>query len=129
MNLLKSFFLFLVILIAIPAIADTNFSSDKKPLTVQAKKPEFTLTLQSNATTGYSWFLKRYNRHLFSSVTHRYVAPNSQLAGAPGYEVWTFKLAPAAFKVPQTTKIVMVYARPWEKHSGQKSVFRIYLTQ
>lgn len=102
------------------------FSSPDKGIIVQSKHPEFTLTLQSNATTGYSWFLSKYDNKLMTPVSHKYVAPNSKLMGAGGYEVWVFKVAPAAFTVPQTMKVVMEYARPWEKGEGTKSVFKVY---
>lgn len=123
-------FLFLIsAAMAAPQTKAVTFNSPDTPIRVQSSNPEFTLTLQSNPTTGYSWFLVKYDSGMISAVSHKYVAPDSKLMGASGYEVWTFKVSPAAFTVPRTSKVVMQYARPWEKHSGSKSVFKIYTSK
>lgn len=132
MKYFKRGIMFLLMLSAITAIAaqPTNnvvFSSPNTPIKVQANQTEFTLTLQSNPSTGYSWFLTEYDNQLITSVSHQFIAPDSKLIGAPGYEIWTFKLTPTAFVVSQSTTVVMEYARPWDKSSGSKSAFKVYL--
>lgn len=134
MKYFKHGIMLLLMLSAVTTMAahQTNnmvFSSPNTAIKVQANQPEFTLTLQSNPSTGYSWFLTKYNSQLITAVSHQFVAPNTNLIGAPGYEIWTFKLAPTAFAVPQTTNVVMEYARPWEKSGGSKSVFKVYLAK
>jgi inhibitor of cysteine peptidase len=84
---------------------------------VTAKNPNYTLKLSSNATTGYSWFVLSYPHNLVQVVSHKYIAPNTQMAGAPGTSVWQFKVKKAALAVPTIIQIKMLYARPWEVHS------------
>ena len=68
-----------------------------------------TVTLDSNATTGYSWGLKEIgDTNVLQETDNKYVAPTSDLMGAGGKEVWNFK----ALKAGKTT-ISMEYSRPW----------------
>lgn len=93
---------------------------------VSAKQPDIIIKLKSNPTTGYSWFLVKYNSHLIKPINHTYVPPISQLVGASGEEVWRFRAEPAAFIVPQQTKIVFVYSRPWE--DAEKAEQQVFIT-
>lgn len=98
--------------------SDHPFTSPSKPIVVGEKNSIFVITLQSNPTTGYSWSVdkQKTNLTLIRILGHKYVAPtNTKLIGAPGYEAWMFQVKHHAFKNPQTTPIVMTYARPWEK--------------
>jgi inhibitor of cysteine peptidase len=52
---------------------------------------------------------------------HEYVAPTSDLMGAPGKEVWTFKALEKG-----TTIIAMQYSRPWE--GGEQAEWTFSLT-
>lgn len=74
----------------------------------------FTVTLDSNVTTGYSWELKGISdTSVLEKTDNKYVAPTSNLMGASGKEVWTFKALKAG-----TTTLSMDYSQPWE--GGQK---------
>ncbi len=74
------------------------------------------LTLESNATTGYSWQLTDpVDSKVVKFISDNYVAPESNLVGAGGVEEWTFKAVGKG-----KTKIKLEYVRPWEK--GQESV-------
>jgi predicted secreted protein len=77
-------------------------------------QPVYSLRLNSNATTGYAWFLVSYPHRLIKVVQHRYVAPKRKMPGAGGYEVWQFKAKKAALAYPQVIQVKMLYARPWE---------------
>ncbi len=99
------------------------YTEQKTSVLATANQPKFIIKLKSNPTTGYSWFLKEYNTHYLEPVKHEFqAAENRQRVGAPGYEVWTFKLKPAAFAVPLQTTLRFVYARPWEKSSQSTGV-------
>jgi inhibitor of cysteine peptidase len=73
---------------------------------------EFSITLHSNHTTGYSWRLATTldpaNLKLFSNV---YNQPTSGKAGAPGEEVWTFSTQGKG-----TAPLHFEYVRPFEKN-------------
>ena len=97
------------------AIAADVYSEDKTAFIINANQPEFSIKLKSNPTTGYSWFLRSYDGNLVKPVKHAFIPPtDTKLVGAPGYEVWTFKMKPEAFEVPLQTVMRFVYARPWE---------------
>lgn len=99
---------------------NTNFS-------MSASQPTFIIKLKSNPTTGYSWFLREYDDSLITPVKHSFEkASNTNLMGAPGYELWTFTIKPAGFAVPQQTLLRFVYTRPWQGNDGSTQVvFRI----
>lgn len=85
-----------------------------------------TIKIKSNATTGYSWFLTNYNSALLTPVSSKYVAPTSNIAGAPGYVEWQFSVNKAAFAVPQLTQVSLQYLRPWSVVSNaQKATYTI----
>ncbi|MBL6933909.1 MAG: protease inhibitor I42 family protein [Alphaproteobacteria bacterium] len=81
---------------------------------VRQTLPTFTITLHSNPSTGYSWFLESLDEILLEAVLHRYLPPESTAAGTPGKEVWTFRARHGAFIVPRTSRIVFHYLRPWD---------------
>jgi len=93
-----------------------------KQLTV-AVGSSFTVTLCSNATTGFSWSesAKISDPAVVQQLTHEKVAPeNTGLVGAPGTEVWTFKALKKG-----TSNIEMQYSQPWE--GGQKGAWTFQL--
>jgi len=91
------------------------------------EKPIYTLRLNSNPTTGFSWFMVDYPKKLVHVIKHQYVSPKSKLVGAGGYELWTFQATKAALAFPQVVKIVMMYARPWEIND-QSTTQSFYIT-
>lgn len=106
-------------------VADV-YTQDKASILVSPKHPEFAIKLKSNPTTGYSWFLREYNSNLLTPTGHRFEAGNANLVGSPGFEVWTFKVKPEAFTVPQQTQLRLVYSRPWAgMENTTQAVFRV----
>jgi inhibitor of cysteine peptidase len=110
--------------------APPTYTEQKSSITVASTQPEFTIQLKANPTTGYSWFLREYENQWLTPTNHQYHAPeNKRLMGAPGFETWSFKMTPEAFKVPHQTLIRFVYARPWEKNNQTNSVVFVVSTQ
>lgn len=78
------------------------------------KGQEFTLKLNSNQTTGYSWDVDgTYDTSIITKTGYQYVTDSSNLAGAPGTELWTFKGEKAG-----TTTLTFKYFRSWEGASS-----------
>lgn len=96
---------------------------DKKSITVFLQKPEFTITLPSNPTTGFFWHLKKYSKNMFEFISQKYVVPKTKLIGAPGVQEFKFKAKQGNYFVAQVSHIVFVYKRPWEKKSVKKKTF------
>jgi inhibitor of cysteine peptidase len=84
----------------------------------------FTVTLCSNATTGFSWSESAQisDPTVVQQTAHEFVSPqNTGIVGAPGSEVWTFKALKKG-----TSTINMEYGRPWK--GGEKGVWTFSLT-
>lgn len=89
------------------------FTADKTSISLANNSPQFTIKLKSNPTTGYSWFLREFDKNLIIPIKHSFQAPTKNIMGASGYEFWTFKMKEKAFKIPVQTDLKFVYARPW----------------
>ena len=86
-----------------------------KVIQVSAKNPAFTVSLQSNRTTGYQWLLRYCDAKLVVPVSNNYLPPkNKKMMGAPGTSVWKFRVTKAALAVPRLIRIKLVYVRPWQ---------------
>ena len=71
---------------------------------------EFNITLDANPTTGYQWQLSdNFTEGIVKLVKSEYVAPETEMVGAGGKEVGTFKGVR-----PGETIIDLEYVRPWE---------------
>jgi len=72
---------------------------------------EFTVTLESNRTTGHEWRLARpLDEGMVQLVRSEYAPPEGGRVGEGGREEWVF-LAKGSGK----TEILLEYVRPWEK--------------
>jgi inhibitor of cysteine peptidase len=95
-----------------------------KEITVSAGG-SFKVSLESNATTGFSWPEQAEigSTAVVEQKDHEYLAPTSDLMGAPGKEVWTFKALTKG-----TTVIAMEYSRPWEGGEQAEWTFNLTVT-
>jgi inhibitor of cysteine peptidase len=82
----------------------------------------FTVTLCSNATTGYQWSENASigDTSVVEQVSQQFVEPTGDMMGAAGKQVWTFKALKAG-----TTTISMDYSRDWE--GGEKGTWTFKL--
>jgi inhibitor of cysteine peptidase len=72
---------------------------------------EFSITLASNATTGYHWELASpLDEAMVQLVATEYKTPETRLVGVGGQEIWTFRAVGRG-----QTVIKLKYVRPWEK--------------
>ena len=88
----------------------------------------FTVTLCSNATTGFQWSetAQISNHSVLEQVDYGFTPPEAggdkpAAPGTPGEEVWTFKAIEAG-----TAEVSMEYSRPWE--GGEKGEWTFDLT-
>ena len=104
-----------------PRRVSVNESFSGKQVTIAAGG-SLTVTLDSNATTGYSWQLMGISDNTVLEKTNNvYEAPTSGLMGASGKEVWTFQ----ALRAGKAT-VTMEYGQPWT--GGQKDANNFVLT-
>jgi len=78
----------------------------------------FTVKLDENPTTGYSWNMTVGDG--LKIVSDRYVANKTGLMGSGGYHVWTIQATKAG-----TYQIKGVYKRPWEPLTGQERKYSL----
>lgn len=104
-------------------------SNPQKSIIISQNAPQFTITLNSNPTTGYSWYISNYDANLLTIVNHVYNGPtNTKLMGASGTETWTFAAKPGAFSAPLITTISLVYARAWDvNYNNRKATFTVVI--
>jgi len=118
----------------VTTVATTFYTNPQKAIFVSKVKRSFKIILKSNPTTGYVWVLSDINRDIVKPIKHVYHAPpvykmvngkKEFLAGAPGYEVWSFRLNRSAFIVPGITEITLNYMRAWDLGHEAKKIFVI----
>ena len=106
--------------------AKVEFTDPTKAIVVKKSQPFFSVMVQANPTTGYSWSLKNYDANLITPIRHRFYPPKGKkLLGVPGYEKWTFKMKPKAFVVSHLTSITLVSLRPWDNQGSKVIDFRV----
>jgi inhibitor of cysteine peptidase len=85
----------------------------------------FSITLDSNPTTGYSWDLTtQLDADVVDLLHHSYQRDGGPRPGAGGTEIWTFDPLCAGF-----TTIVLRYRRPWEPNdpSDRQVAYDIFI--
>jgi len=101
---------FIFVLLFLSSLCFAQEAKQPKVVEVRAGK-SFTISLESNATTGYAWqFAKPLDPNMLELKNEKYVTGNSKLVGSGGKQVWTLK----ALK-PGKETIFLKYARSWEK--------------
>ena len=82
----------------------------------------FTVTLESNPTTGYQWKIGTppYDNTVIILHEDKYIPPQGELCGAPGKSRLTF-LA----KHTGRTGLRLIYVRPWEKDRKPANEFNL----
>ena len=72
---------------------------------------EFVIALESNPTTGYGWRLAAgFDKKMLEVLEIRHNAARTDLVGAGGKDLWTFKGLEAG-----SGTISLEYVRSWEK--------------
>jgi inhibitor of cysteine peptidase len=73
------------------------------------------ITLESNITTGFSWVMTAEpDAEVLELVDSEYRAPETELVGAGGHEIWTFRATG-----PGSTAVELRYERPSGETVGE----------
>jgi inhibitor of cysteine peptidase len=112
---LKKFTHFILVFVCL--ISFCFAAQSKGPKVIETKVGQnFTITLGSNATTGYQWqFAKPLDESKLQLLSSDYLMNKTDLVGAPGKQAWVFK----AIKAGKTT-VYFKYVRSWEKNNPPK---------
>ena len=129
MNIKILWFVLLIFITSICVGSDDSkieYTNPEKTIVVERSKPTFSVIVQANPTTGYSWLLRSYDSNLIAPVSRKFYPPtDKKLVGAPGYEKWTFRVKSSGFVVPQTASITLLYARSWEMQDVHPTNFKV----
>lgn len=78
----------------------------------------FTISLESNQSTGYSWSVGMVSDNAQVVIAGMdYDLPEGSITGQGGAEVWHLKAV-----APGSVKLLFYYARSWEKDAPAKTV-------
>lgn len=91
------------------------YGADSMTLNVDTNSEQFQVKLPANPTTGFQWTVKHYDKTILQLSNSQYIAPQTQLMGAGGEMVFTFKLVGTS---PKSTSLEFSYARSWEPNSA-----------
>lgn len=108
----KAFFIVLALSIAACGSGGDDNGSPTEPGTAfdVAVGDSFTVRLESNPSTGFSWALVEDPPDAVVVLTgENYIDPNTSLVGAPGIQEFTFEAAG-----PGSTSIDLWYVRPFD---------------
>jgi inhibitor of cysteine peptidase len=78
----------------------------------------FTITLDSNPTTGYRWKVN-YDDNFLDLIFRKFYQLTDSI-GSGGYEKFEFR-----GPIPCETKVEMIYKREWEEKSLKIKLFRV----
>jgi predicted secreted protein len=92
--------------------------TEKDKEIIAAVGENFTVSLESNQSTGYSWSVGMVADNSQIVVTGMdYDLPENAKTGQGGAEVWHLKAV-----APGTVKLMFYYSRSWEKEAPAKSL-------
>ena len=104
-------FLTACLILAASACAEPQLYSDPAKTIETEPCKDFTITLESNKTTGFGWDIaESFDEKVVKFVSCEYVAADTALVGSGGKEMWTFRAV-----CPGKAAISFKYFRPWEK--------------
>lgn len=79
-----------------------------------------TITLESNATTGYDWIFDDANLQILNLQSQNYLSNNSHICGADGHKRFVFKAVKEG-----SCLVLLKYKRPWEKDAIKTQIYKI----
>ncbi|MDI1352009.1 MAG: protease inhibitor I42 family protein [bacterium] len=115
-----------IFILGFSLIANAN-ANDTLSINVEPKQKTFVVTLDANPTTGYQWSVVTFDKKLINLSASKFVRPQTNLIGAGGSMLFTFKINDNAHL--KTTSIVFKYARPWEHGKGIVKKVRVHFVQ
>jgi predicted secreted protein len=99
------------------------FSDPSIPIEIHTGD-RFTIVLDANVTTGYSWvFGTPVDENILRLVKSDYISSKNGMTGTGGNQVWVFEALQ-----PGTTMITLKYERSWETEPPiQIAVYTIHV--
>ncbi|HAX50246.1 MAG TPA: protease inhibitor I42 family protein [Ignavibacteria bacterium] len=109
--------IFLIGLVTISYSQEKTYTETSTEI-VASVGENFTISLESNQSTGYSWSVGMVSDNAQVVVAGMdYDLPEGSKTGQGGAEVWHLKAV-----APGSVKLMFYYARSWEKDAPAKTV-------
>lgn len=83
----------------------------------------FTITVEANPSTGYSWY-PEYDAGILKLEKSAYESPNEPMPGKPGLHRFTF----VGLKEGELT-VRLIYKRPWEAKEGSSREYEVRIKE
>jgi inhibitor of cysteine peptidase len=110
--------------VACGAVHEINLSVKDNNGSIKAKKGDvLVITLEANASTGYTWDVASNKKSITKYKGKKYIEPaktNPPKVGAPGKEVLRFKAIRKGI-----SKIKLIYHQPWDNKAKPAKTFSI----
>jgi inhibitor of cysteine peptidase len=84
---------------------------------------ELILRLESNRSTGYSWFLAGSDHPILTNLGRPAYKVGGKLPGAGGVETWTLRATKSGSEI-----LKFEYRRPWEKKAAPAKTLLFHVT-
>ncbi|HTY90276.1 MAG TPA: protease inhibitor I42 family protein [Methanocella sp.] len=105
--------------LALPALAQGTYTASDSGKTIYVNSGDaFTVKLDENPSTGYSWNLTVGDG--LKVINDDYVSASTGLIGSGGYHIWTIQATKAG-----TYKVQGIYKRPWEPLTGSEKKYSL----
>lgn len=105
-----------------------TYANDEMSLNVKADAPNFVVTLPANPTTGFQWSVEKFDKNLLILSDTNFERPKNNLIGAGGQMHFTFTVQKKKM-YPESTEIILKYARGWEPGSGSVKKIKVHFTR
>lgn len=114
------FLFFISTLVAQPTTV--SVTDPTKPIILISGVKQFSININSNPTTGYTWRLSQYDPNILAPVSQGY--RRTQLAiGGGGVQNFVFIVKDHAIRKP--TQISFIYVRPWNMSIAKSLTYNI----
>lgn len=99
-------------------------ASDGMQLPLKNGTQNFTFSLDANPSTGFQWSVNGYDSNQLEFLGSEYQGKKPILIGSGGKQVFKFNVINPTAKLD--TKIVLSYARSWDKSSAKKQTVHVF---
>ncbi len=93
---------------------DAVATEPNQTIMVSADDPTVEILLDSNPTTGYSWYIETYPSDQVARITSHFITSDPKKVGSGGMQKWIFTLDDDVFEAPHKLTFKFVYARSWQ---------------
>ena len=114
---------YLFICLLFPLLAVAQAASDNV-ITVYTSKPEFSIQVKTNPSSGSAWFIKQINDTLFQKIDKSMKRSRSKLFSTPSKKMFHFELK-SHETYPASSEIFLFYAPTIDAKKGVLKKYKI----